>query len=185
VKDPRKNCKFRERCGRTGHYLEKGVYKRCDCLIEETTRKQLGVMFIKNIAEVTNLEEKKYINLVLEGGLASLRPHVGRVLLNMIDERETFHIMDVYRLVEIYLEKDDEFATVSAAINTDLLIILLGYGDPPNRYLPELLNQAINRRELLQRPTWIVLGLDLGQVASRYNTELYEKIKKFEKAVIR
>jgi hypothetical protein len=89
--------------------------------------------------------------------------------------------MDAYRLIEIFLGQDEEFETQAAVTDTDLLIMLLGFGDPRNKYLPELLLQTLNRRELIMRPTWIILGLPLDQLGIKYSTQVYDRVSRMRK----
>ena len=53
---------------------------------------------------------------------------------------------DAYRLIEIFVEKDDELDTNAMAVDADLRVLLLGFGEPRNRYLPELAVQVLSRR---------------------------------------
>lgn len=178
----RENCDHRKRCGATGHYQENGAWKRCPCLELELHQQKLGQMFCQTPRRDTPLRQKLGLNLRLEGPISSLRPHVAGALLHLAERHETFVIMDAYRLIEIFLEKDEEYTTSRPAIEADLLVILLGFGDPRNKYLPELLVQALNRRELDQKPTWVVMGCDVNHVSHRYSAELQAMLLKFEKA---
>jgi len=178
----REQCDHRDRCGATGHYQENGKWVRCPCLILDIHRLKLGKMFCKNPKKDSPLRGKTSTNLRLEGPLDTLRPHIAGALLSMIERNESFVVMDAYRLIEIFLEKDEEFASSRPAIETDLLIILLGFGDPRNRYLPELLIQALSRRALDDKPTWVLMGVDLAMVSTKYNTELQTVLAGFEKA---
>lgn len=177
----REKCEYKKRCGATGHFIENGQWTRCPCLILEMNKQKLAEMFCDNPRKDTPLTKKLDKNLRIEGPLTTVRPHVAGALLNLADRRESFMIMDAYRLIEIFLEKDEEFETSRPALEADMLVILLGFGDPRNRYLPELLVQALNRRELVQKPTWIVMGLDMGHVAHKYSSDLHDMIARFEK----
>lgn len=177
----REDCPNKARCGNTGHYAEAGVWKRCNCLVQEMNRKKLGPMYDPEPTE-SQLTKRTGENLVLEGSLQTLRPLVAHALLDMAAKGKTWLTMDAYRLIEIFLEKDEEIETTAAAIDPDLLIILLGFGDPKNKYLPDLLMQALSRRELQFRPTWVVMGLELDLVQARYGSILSDKLKSFKKA---
>ena len=176
----REACEFKDRCGRIGHYQrENGDWARCRCLQLELNERKLGLMYTEKIEETSNLAGLMDKNLLLTGPLATLRRHVARVLLDMAGDGQDWVTMDAYRLIEIFLDQDTEFETVSAATSKDLLILLLGFGDPPNKYLPELLLQAINRRELLRLPTWVILGLGKERIAGKYTVELADKLGEF------
>lgn len=184
----RENCEFRERCGQTGHYRdEKGNWHRCECLSLEIAGRRLGTFFCEKPLEKTPLTGllAQGVNLLIEGPLSVIRLHVARVLLAMGDAGQTFTAMDAYRLIEIFLEKDAEFDTTYQSITGDLLIILLGFGDPKNRYLPELLVQAVQRRELLRKPTWVVLGIDKSQISTKYSVSLEQMLGQFKKVVVK
>jgi len=173
-------CPDRELCGTTGHRLEEGVMVRCPCREEDERERVLGPMYAPDIHESTKLDTKTSDNVVIEGPLASIRRHVARVLLDLIkDPARSWLTIDAYRLIEIFLGEDREFQNQHAAIDPDLLILLLGFADPPNRYLPELLLQTLSRRELIRRPTWVILGLPLSAVSMKYNQVLYDRLLTF------
>lgn len=177
----RSNCEFRDRCGKTGHYRdEQGRWFRCQCLELEINRKRLGLMFTENPVDRSKLMDLQDKNLILTGPLEILRRHVASVLLGMASEGESWVTMDAYRLIEIFLDQDQEFSHVSAATGKDLLILLLGFGDPPNKYLPELILQAVNRRELIGKPTWIILGIPKERIPTKYSVELGTKLEQFQ-----
>jgi hypothetical protein len=178
----RNACVNKERCGQTGHYQVEGKWQRCPCLTLEIHQMRLGQMFCKDPRLDTPLKSKLQSNLRLEGPLDTLRPHIAGALLHMSSRGEKYVIMDAYRLIEIFLEKDEEYASSRPTIETDLLVLLLGFGDPRNRYLPELLVQALSRRALDNKPTWVVMGVDLSLVSTKYNSELQAQLASFEKA---
>jgi len=165
-------CPDRELCGMTGHRLHEGRVVRCPCREEDERERVLGPMYASGLHNSTQLTTKIESDIVIEGPLASIRRHVGRVLLDAKDANKTWLTMDAYRLIEIFLGEDKEYQNQHAAIDTDMLILLLGFADPPNKYLPELLLQALSRRELIHRPTWVVLGIDISQVSRKYNSVL-------------
>lgn len=181
----RKDCEHYSRCGRTGHYFDGERWKRCECLIQERNRRMLGTMFTEDPVDHTKLTGRRKENLVLTGPLAQIRKHVARVLLDMVEEGKTWLTMDVYRLIEIFLDQDKELDTLAATIEKDLLILLVGFGDPKNKYLPELLLQATSRRELLGKPTWVILGIDHKQVAGRYGTDVSKKLDEYGRVVVK
>lgn len=177
----REKCDNKDRCGKTGHYLTKEGYVRCACLELEMNERKLGQMFCERPRTNTPLIGKRDQNLRIEGPLAQIRPHVAGALLEMSKARESFVIMDAYRLIEIFLEKDGEFSTTRPATEADLLVLLLGFSDPRNRYLPELIMQIMNRRDLTRKPTWVVMGVEVSTVSHKYSPELEEHLKTFEK----
>jgi len=178
-------CPDRELCGMTGHRLVDGRVVRCPCREEDERERILGPMYASDILDITRLSIKVESDIVIEGPLASIRRHVGRVLLDSKEAGKTWLTMDAYRLIEIFLGEDREYQNQHAAIDPDLLILLLGFADPPNKYLPELLLQALSRRELIHRPTWVVLGIDISQVTRKYNSVLAERLLTFDRVRIK
>jgi hypothetical protein len=153
---------------------------RCSCLQLEINQRRLGQMYCPDPLLNTPLRIQKGKNLVLNGTLTDVRRHVAGVLLGMAEKNETWLTMDAYRFIEIFLGEDKEHETTAPTIDADLLIILLGFGDPRNRYLPELIVQALNRRDLLSKPTWVILGISQELIQPKYNTELAEKLSTFK-----
>lgn len=180
----RSECKNYARCGKTGHYydiLEKTMV-RCPCLEEELLKIRLGPFFYsKEIVSRTDLEKYLGTSMVLEGQLDQVKRHVARALMTHT-ETKLFKAIDAYRLIEIFLEKDEEFTSTWQVLNTDLLIIMLGFGDPKNRYLPELVVQALSRRKMENLPTWVILGIPREMVAGKYSSELGEELGKLKRA---
>ena len=178
-------CEERHLCGFTGHRLVDGEYVRCACREEDERERVLGPIYAPDILERTNLHSKTSSDIVIEGPLAGVRRHVGRVLLDMRGMGKTWLTMDAYRLIEIFLGEDKEFQNQHAAIDPDLLILLLGFADPPNKYLPELLLQTLSRRELLRSPTWVIMGVPLSYVSVKYNAVLLERLETFDKVNVK
>jgi len=175
----RDKCDNKDKCGRTGHLYVNGKYQRCRCLQLEINERALGQMYHENPRMDTKLASNLDRDLRLEGSINSLKPHIAGALLTALNQGKEFKVIDAYRLIEIFLEKDEELETNRPLLDTDLLVLLLGFGDPRNRYLPELLVQLFARRELLRRPTWVVMGLDLAQVTGRYDGSVHDRIQKF------
>jgi len=178
-------CPDRELCGMTGHRLVEGRVVRCPCREEDEKERVLGPMYAPDIHESTKLATKIGSDILIEGPLASIRRHVARVLLDSKEAGKDWLTMDAYRLIEIFLGEDREYQNQHAAIDPDLLILLLGFADPPNKYLPELLLQTLSRRELIRRPTWVVLGIDMSQVSRKYNSVLSERLLTFDRVRIK
>lgn len=168
----RRKCENFARCGETGHYRDGNVFVRCACLQLEMNKAALGSMYTPFPLKTTGLETYREQDLVLSGQLGDIRRHVSRVLLDAAARGQTWLTMDAYRLIEIFLDLDEQMKTTSQVMDQDILILLLGFGDPRNRYLPELVIQAIARRQLIQKPTWVVLGLPLTDVSGRYSVQL-------------
>lgn len=188
MKSPRETCEFRDRCGKSGHYLgEDGRWHRCRCLQLEISARTLGQFYCSNPRDKTQLSlmMEKGENLLLEGPLVAIKPHMARVLLDLLERGTSFTVLDAYRFIEIFLEKDEEFDTTTESIMADLMVILLGFADPRNKYLPELLTQAIQRRLLLGKLTWVVLGIDRNLISTKYSVDLQDILAKFQRVTVK
>lgn len=178
----REDCPNKDRCGKTGHYLKEGVgWIRCECLQEDLRKRELGIFYcdepMKNTPMIGVMEK----NCVIEGSLTTLRKHVSGVMLKAQEQKKSVRVMDAYRLMDIFLEKDQEYKSTSESTDVDLLILLLGFGDPRNRYLPELIVQVLQRRALLALPNWVILGIEQSQVAGKYSSDLASILSTFRK----
>lgn len=180
MRSPRETCENKDRCGKTGHFQENGKWRRCPCLELEINQRALGEMYDEAPNRKTPLRGKLDNDLLISGPLNTCRKHVAGALISEEAKGTKFVVMDAYRLIEIFLEKDVEFETSRPALDTGLLVLLLGFGDPRNRYLPELLVQMLSRRNLIRRPTWVLLGVDQSQIGPKYSTELATILGKFE-----
>jgi len=178
----REECSDFEICGRTGHKLTEDGWVRCKCLELEIYKRKLGTMYCDHPIKDSKLISAKDADLIIEGPLDSLRPHIASVLLKMSEANESYLVIDAYRLIEIFLRQDLEIETTTVAVDVDLLVILLGFADPPNKYLPELLMQTYARRDMLLKPTWTVLGLEKGQISRKYSEQVLAQIERTKKA---
>jgi len=142
-------------------------------------------MFTEKVKEKTSLSQMESSDAVLTGTLEGIRSHAGRVLLDRADRHGQWITIDAYRLIDIFLKQDTEFETQAAIADTELLIILLGFGDPRNRYLPELICQVLARRELIRMPTWVVMGIPLEIVPTKYNTEVFERLSRMKRVSVK
>lgn len=179
----RDECEFRDRCGTTGHYLDNSEWVRCTCLQLELNKKNLGALYSDSPEKDSPLRDMLGSNLVIEGPLEKIRKHTSSGLLRLISAHKRFQILDSYRFLEIFLQKDTEFDNQQFAVDADLLVILLGFGDPRNKYLPELLLQVVSRRELLSKATWVVLGVTLSDVGLKYSSALMDRLGTYKRVL--
>lgn len=177
VKSPRENCEHKARCGRTGHLWADGRWQRCPCLELELAQPRLRELYTPKPDYHTPLKAKLDNDILIQGPLQTVRKHTAGALMPL---QGRYVVIDAYRLVEISLEKDEEFETNRPVIEADLLALLLGFGDPRNRYLPELVIQVLSRRNLMRRPTWVVCGIDKAQIPHKYTPELAAVLDRFE-----
>lgn len=171
---PRLKCE--NPCKATGHTFVNGRPERCRCLQLEVNQRRLGAMYTPNAKSITKLSAVQDRDNVFQGTLESIRQHVACVLLERAARNESWITIDAYRLIEIFLDQDTEHKTLGAVLDSDLLIMLLGFGDPRNRYLPELIVQALSRREVTMKPTWVILGTTVESLRVKYSDEVFERI---------
>jgi hypothetical protein len=174
-----------EICGGSRHVYTGDGWARCVCLTEEIAKKQLGIFYTATPAKKTELSRLVSKDVIIEASLAEARPHVARAILDLQESGKSVLAMDCYSLLEILLDKDEEFTTTAQVAQHDLLILLMGFGEPRNRYLPDLILQILGRREILRLPTWILLGIDRTSVAGKYGADVAQKLSSFRKARMR
>jgi hypothetical protein len=126
----------------------------------------------------TPLRKKLDRDLLIQGPLETIRKHAAGALMTL--KGPSYMVLEGFRFLDIFLEKDEDYETSRPAMDVGLLVLLLGYGDPRNRYLPELLLQALSRRALTQKPTWVISNLNTEQLAAKYTQELAAVLRKYE-----
>ena len=78
----------------------------------------------------------------------SLLPHVATPAFR-------YDYFDASRLLDIMFERDTgEYRAVRELKDLDLLVLLTGWSDPRNEYLPMLIDQVLRLRQQLGHPTW-------------------------------
>lgn len=174
--DLRKNCEHFQRCGKDGHYITevKGRKQivRCACWELEQNQRDLGYFFCTDPFEDTDLKGLTDQNLILEGTLGDVRRHVAGAILHLLRENRSWGQIDAQRCVEIWLGEDEELKTTAQHEWKDLVILLLGFGELKNKELPSCILKLLDRRRLLQKPTWVHMDFDFGQTAVKYKSEL-------------
>lgn len=174
-----------ERGCNNGHLFKDGKWSRCECLTQTLYKRDLGVFATKSPKKDTALLGYTEESLLIEGPLTLVREHVAGVILALKEHNKTFASMDSYRLVDIFLDKDEEFQGSAVLSDYDLYVMLLGFGEVKNQRLPDLIMQVLSRRGLLQKPTWVILGLPLGQVPMKFSQEVYDAIAAYQKVKIK
>lgn len=177
-------CEF---CEGQGHILENGAWVRCKCITEQACVQQLGIFYTPQRPKKTPLEQLVNENAILEGSLDSLRPHVGRAMLSLQEDGKRVTAFDCYRLAERYIDSlNSESGGESHIVQTegwDLVIMLIGFGEPRNKMLPELIMQLLGRRDVLRLPTWVILGpcVEIASVGMKYSSEVASRLADFKK----
>lgn len=180
ISNIRRKCPNKDVCGSTGHIFKEGVWQRCQCLKMEMNQKDLGLFFSEHPKHDPQFSELLYEDVLLEDSMSKVKPYIAGTLLDRPSDM-SFLSIDAYRLIEIFLEKDPDYTTIGQVTEKDLLILLLGFGDPRNSYLPELILQVLTRRQLLQLPTWVVLGISANQIPGKYSEDVHHHIQEFRK----
>ena len=184
IRVDRSQCENFSICGKSGHVRSSRGWTRCNCLLREIHQRYLGMMYTDNVVAQTKLSSLSGKTIRLEGSLEGVRRHVARVLLDKRGKM-TWLAMDAYRLIDIFLGEDKEYQTQVHATSVDLLLLLVGFADPPNRYLPELICQVLARRELEHRATWVILGMDPMRLSLKYNEQMATTVQSLKQVLVR
>lgn len=177
----RAKCDNRLICGAHGHIRTATGWERCACLVKEMNKRALGTLYSDNPMASTPIGAYAEDDLLLEGVFTVVKQHVSRVVLDEQAKGRTVLATDAYRLIDIFLEKDVEHSTQRPLLEADLLVLMLGFGDPRNAYLPELLVQCLQRRKLSMKPTWVILGCDPSALTRLYSAEVERLVKQFKR----
>lgn len=99
-----------------------------------------------------------------------------RSLVAFRDTGLQYDYLDVYRLVDIYFERDgaDGYPSIRHVVSLDLLILVLGMADLPNKLLPSLLTQMLTLRRDKSHPTWVFAPFSSSRVREVYGSEVAE-----------
>lgn len=170
---------------KAGHIFTQGKWVRCECLKANLYKRELGVFATPDPKKDTPLLSYTEENLLIEGPMSQVRRHISGVILSLKSEGKTFTSMDSYRLVEIFVDQDQEFKSMNDMAEHDLFVMMLGFGEIKNQRLPDLILNVLMRRELKQKPTWVVMGMPIGQVPTRFNTEVFDTINQYKKVSAR
>lgn len=178
----RRKCEHFARCGATGHYVDKnGEWTRCPCLVLERWQGALGAFFCVDPELNTKLIAEIDKNLILEGTRADVTRHVAGALIHLDRLRREWAEIHSQRLAEIWLGKDDELATTASLERADLVFLWLGWGELPNKRLPECILELIDRRWRVRKPLWVYMNFDVDDLPQQYkNQTLARKIEEFE-----
>jgi len=170
---------------RSGHVFVDGRWVRCKCLNDEIYGARLGLFKTQQYKRDSPVVSCLDRNVVFEGTISGLRPHVAGALVKLIDEGRSFHVLDAYSLVDIFLDKDQDIPALGHLVDSELLVLLMGFGDVKNQRLPELISQLLVRRELLSKPVWVILAITLDQLAMRYSEAVRNQISLYRRVVVK
>lgn len=91
-----------------------------------------------------------------------------RSLAPFRDRALRYDYMDAYRLVDIHFERDTDYEYLRQLVSLDLLVLVLGLADVPNKLLPSLIVQTLTLRRDAARPTWVFAPFSKPRVAENY-----------------
>jgi hypothetical protein len=113
-------------------------------------------------------------DITVFGAVDNFRMMVWRSLCAHVNNILKYEYLDAHRLVEIYLGQDPDYARIRDLEDLDLVVLLIGVSDPPNKMLPSLCAQLITGRRQLGKPTWIYTPFLTDRFRSIYGPELAE-----------
>lgn len=155
----------------------KGNWVRCSCV-----KSQLLSQFIK--PKVSSGEDISVLDMSQEprplkdwlsiGDYVWFRRTVWRSLVAYEHTGLRYLYDDAYRLVEIYLGNDPEISRLRDLEDYDLVVIVLGLADLPNRMLAPLVVQLLTQRRMAARPTWLYSSTP--RLRERYGAELDDAV---------
>jgi hypothetical protein len=112
-------------------------------------------------------------DLTVTGEYHDFRYMVWRSLAKYLAANElSYEYMDAYRLVEIFLGKDTLYDRVRDLESLQLLVLVLGVSDLPNRMLPALVCQILTLRKMSGLPTWTFVTRAGSQLRTAYSNEM-------------
>lgn len=89
------------------------------------------------------------------GDYRDFRLMVWRSLLPYAASAFRYDYFEAYRLAEIQFGRDvDEYRSLRDLLGLDLLILVVGVADPPNQFLPSLIQHVLELRRMHVKPTW-------------------------------
>lgn len=164
---------------------DEGLPVRCGCLSRSIRKRKHGDLYTEEIVSSTPLSKVGSKNLMISGYIEDVRKHLGRLLTSYDeDPSKSYHILHLSRLVEIYLQQDEEFSYFNRLLASDLLVLFMGFYEKRNSYLPELINEVVARRSLSRKPVWVVLGQDKSFIQRKYGDEVAKNLLKFKEVII-
>lgn len=149
------------KCGYRGWILSKdGKKEFCTCRIKRKMATYLqGVSPYTSpgkatLSRVTDLDTKK--NLYMSWREPDHKKVHGLLSYLLVQEGLTrsYAVLDIYRLVDIWFGQEPNWKSV-LDLQMDVLILLMGYGEAPNKDQPTLIIQTLENRGRLNKTTWI------------------------------
>ncbi len=86
-----------------------------------------------------------------------------------------YEYLDAYRLVDIFFNRDPgtpSYETPRELVDLELLIMVLGLADLPNKLLPGLIVQALTLRRDADLPTWVFAPFSRTKVHEVYGPDV-------------
>lgn len=73
-----------------------------------------------------------------------------------LGEFKNVQLLNAYKLIEIYLDKDEEWKSVSD-IECDILVVTLGFAEFPNKQQGNIICQAIEQQIVRKKGFWLIV----------------------------
>lgn len=171
-------------CRNRRHIRTNGEWSRCACLTS-----------VINIKPIVRGGETRYPelydqyppyplrDLTIGGVPAGLTPEETRhfrymVWRSLLQQRETlvYEYLDAYRLVDMQFERDPTYDNPRDLVVPDLVILILGVTEVPNKLLGPLVSQLVSMRRFEGKPTWVYTPMPLLRLREEYGWALADMI---------
>lgn len=164
------------KCRDSKHIRKGRAWVRCEC-----ARTVTNSLYIKpqiRCGETSfppHLEKAEPLplkDLTVGGDYHEFRKMVWRSLCHYEAVDLRYDYFDAYRLVEIYLGQDADYARVRDLDSLGLVVVALGVSDLPNRMLAPLMCQLLTQRKMAGLPTWVYTAKAGSSLRTAYGNEL-------------
>ncbi len=145
----------------------------------------MGNMYTDEDVEDSPLVGLTHKSIVLTGPIKKMKAYCKPAIMDDIDKGKRVVSIDAYRLIDIQFEQDNQFEFLWQVQDADFLVMQLGFGDPKNKFLPDLLVNTFDRRDMNGLPTWVLLGINIEQVRTRYNEHVHERLSDYHPVEIK
>lgn len=169
------------KCDGTRHVRGLKGWERCACV-----NAILDKVFIKPgirgklttyPAEYHEREPFPMSDLTIGGSWNQFQPFkfmVWRSLAPHRDKGLRYDYIDAYRLVDIFFEHDTQYEFLRQLASLDLLIMVIGLADVPNKLLPALIAQVLTLRQDAGSPTWVFSPFSPTRLSEKYGPDVAE-----------
>jgi len=106
-------------------------------------------------------------------------PRFKHLLISTPLHKKSIRVLKSFDLIDIQFEKvaEDEVRAISGLYKYDLVILFVGIAEPSNKYLPDLITQLIEGRQLEEKLTWVVSPYSVQKICLDYGPKMCTAIK--------